>query len=421
MVEVTELGSGLRVVTEAVDAFSSASLGVWVGVGSRDEAPSQAGVSHFLEHLLFKGTDELTARDVARILDRIGGESNAFTTREATAYWVRCLADDLREGLGILLDITTRPALRPEDVETERGVMLEEMYQHLDEPSDVAWEKFMETAFPNSPLGRDVQGTPETVGALSRDEIASFFEERYRSASVVFAAAGKVSHESLVEAVEKAFAKRQGSPGLARETPPPSGPGVVLTAKDTEQVHLVYGFRSISTRDERRYAMGVYNQILGGSMSSRLFQEVREKRGLVYHIHSEWVGFTDAGVELVAASSSPGNAAEVVSLVREQIELLASEGFSEDEFALAKSHLAADTVLSSEDSLHRMNRLGASLTLRGEVKELEEMLAAIRAVTPEEVLAMARQVASSPPVLSAVGRAEALKPLEGVALEAALR
>ncbi|MCU1491702.1 MAG: pepR [Acidimicrobiaceae bacterium] len=402
MIEITQLECGIRLVTETMPV-RSACLGFWVGTGSRDETEEQAGISHFLEHLLFKGTPTRSARAIAEAMDAVGGDMNAFTTKEYTAFYVRTLAEDLPLGLDILGEIMTVPALRPEEVDAERQVILEEVLMHLDEPADVVQERFAEAIFPDHPLGREVLGLPEVITSVGVPAIRSFFEEHYRPANIVVAAAGDVDHRVLAERLEERFA---GSPIGAppkREAPGPRVRRLDVTTRDTEQAHLVLGVRGPERSSPERYALSLLNHSLGGGISSRLFQKIREERGLAYSVVSERVGYADAGALAVSVGTAPERATEVLELVVAELDDMASNGTTEAELTLAKAHLRADTLLSLEDSGARMSRIGASLLLHGEVLSVEEITSRVDAVTDEDVASIAARLLSAERVLAAVG------------------
>ena len=308
------VGSGIRLVTESMSDVSSASVGVWVGTGSRDETLEQSGISHFLEHLLFKGTEQLTAKDIAEAVDAVGGDMNAYTTKEYTTFYVRTLSEHLDLGLDILCDILRDPALRPDEVDAERQVILEEVLMHRDEPADVVQERFSEVIFPDHPLGREVLGLPEVIEGVTVGEIRGFFDHHYLPGNMVVAAAGDVEHDAVAEAIERRFVGRLGGSAPVR-TPPPLDPlGLQVERRQSEQAHLVFGLRAPERRSPERYNLAVLNHALGGGLSSRLFQEVREARGLAYSIGSDRVAYEDTGAMAVSVGTAPENVAEVLGL-----------------------------------------------------------------------------------------------------------
>jgi predicted Zn-dependent peptidase len=393
----------VRLVTERMVDVRSACLGFWVGTGSRDETGAQAGISHFLEHLLFKGSPTRSARSIAEDVDAVGGDMNAFTTKEYTAFYVRMLGDDLDLGLDILSDIVWSPALRAEEVDSERQVILEEVLMHLDEPADFAQERFADAMFPAHSLGREVLGDPGVIRSVTVDEIRQFLAVHYRPANVVVAAAGQVDHGSIGEGLERRFAGLAGGASPQRVPPSDEVCPLAVTVRDCEQAHLVLGVRAPARRSPSRFALALLNHVLGGGISSRLFQSIREERGLAYSIISERVAFADSGALVVSVGTSPDNAAEVVGLVVAELDHCAGSGITAAELDRAKGHVAADLLLGLEDSGNRMSRIGAGLLLFDEVLSVDEQLARIDAVSLDEVGTIAGEVLGGRRVLTVVG------------------
>jgi predicted Zn-dependent peptidase len=403
VIRTEQLDCGARLVTETMAEARSVAIGVWVGTGSRDEDDARAGASHFLEHLLFKGTPKWSAAEIAEAVDEVGGDMNAFTTKEYTAFYVRLLAEDLPLGLDVLGAIMTDPALRPEDVEAERQVILDEILMHADEPADFAAEQCTAALFPGHPLGREVLGTAPSVQALSREQIQAFFHHHYRAGNLVVAAAGRLNHDLLAEEVQSRFAERAGGATPTR-TPPGRAPQEqTVDRRPTEQVHLVLGVRGPGRHAHERWPLAVLNHALGGGISSRLFQEVRERRGLAYSIWSERTHYDEVGSLTVNVGTAPEHAQEVLGLVHAELDRVGADGLTEREMAVAKGHLRAETLLSLEDSGARMSRIGASLLLHGSVLEVDEVLAKVDAVSSAEVAALAQSLASEVRTLSVVG------------------
>ncbi|TMK84624.1 MAG: insulinase family protein, partial [Actinobacteria bacterium] len=311
----TVLPSGVRVVSERLEGARSVSIGAWVGTGSRDESADLNGATHFLEHLLFKGTPSRSALEIAQSFDAIGGDINAFTTREFTCFHARTLGEDLPLALGTIGDLVQNASLAPDDVEAERSVVLEEIAMHEDTPDDIVFDVFHETIWPDHPLGRRVQGLPGTVEQMSREAIAGFFHRYYTGDNIVVAASGEVDHAQVVDLVDAAFRARATPRSIrAPGAPPPVAGSLVVHERDIEQAHLVYGTQGIARSDGRRWALGLLNVILGGGMSSRLFQEIREKRGLAYAISSGHLGYSETGVFNIYAGCSTENVGEVLSI-----------------------------------------------------------------------------------------------------------
>jgi predicted Zn-dependent peptidase len=403
LIQTSVLPSGIRLVTETMADVRSVAVAFWVGSGSRDEPDELAGASHFLEHLLFKGTSTRSAASIAESLDEVGGDCNAFTTKEYTTFYIRLLAEHLPLGLDILSDIMWQPALRQVDVDAERTVILDEILMHADEPADLAAEQWQSSMFCGHALGRDTLGTASTVEALDASDIRGFFAHHYRPGNMVVSVAGDCTHEAVAADLERRFAGSAGGTAPVREAPGTDLRPFHVVRRPTEQAHVVYGVRSVDRHDERRWALSVLNHVLGGGLSSRLFQKVREERGLAYSVWSERAAYQDAGSLAVVVGTAPENVDEVLRIVTGELELLAEHGITERELAVAKGNLRAEMLLSGEDSGARMSRIGASLLLHGEIRTVDEVLARVEAVTRDEVLARAGELVSAPRSLSAVG------------------
>jgi predicted Zn-dependent peptidase len=383
----------------------SVALGFWVGVGSRDEDVREQGASHFLEHLLFKGTSRYSARELAELVEAVGGEMNAFTAKDHTAFYVRLLSRDLELGLDVLCDIMWDPAFRPDEVEAERQVILEEILMQADEAEDLSQELLASAVWPGHPLGREVLGDEQTVSAMTRDAIRSFHQERYRPGATVLAAAGLVDHDRLVDAVERRFAasgRGAGGGVPARHAPGEPALPLAVRTRRTEQAHLAIGLPGVTRHDPDRHAATLLVHVLGEGASSRLFQEVRERRGLAYSVYAWRTGYDDAGLVGVYAGTSPRRATETLKVVTGEIERLA-EGVSERELEVAKGSITGGLELGLEDSGARMHRIGRSLLLHGEVPTVDEVAARFAAVTTDDVARVAARVLEPPRVLAVVG------------------
>jgi len=403
LIQSSVLPSGIRLVTETMADVRSVAVAYWVGAGSRDESDEVAGASHFLEHLLFKGTDTRSAAAIAESLDEVGGDCNAFTTKEYTTFYIRLLAEHLPLGLDILSEIMWNPALRPSDVDAERTVILDEILMHADEPADLAAEQWQSSLFPDHALGRDTLGTASTVRALEATDIRGFFEHHYRPGNMVVSVAGDCTHDAVAADLERRFAGTLGGTAPPRTAPGPETAQLQVVRRPTEQAHVVYGVRSVSRFDDRRWALAVLNHVLGGGLSSRLFQKVREERGLAYSVWSERAAYQDAGSLAVVVGTAPEHVSEVLRIVAGELELLAVHGITDRELAVAQGNIRAEMLLSGEDSGARMSRIGAAALLHGEVRSVDEILARIEAVGLEDVLAVADQLVQAPRTLSAVG------------------
>ncbi|HEV2088019.1 MAG TPA: pitrilysin family protein, partial [Cryptosporangiaceae bacterium] len=405
----TDLSGGLRVVTETLPEVRSVSFGIWVGIGSRDEAPRLAGSSHFLEHLLFKGTRRRDALDISAAIEAVGGEANAFTAKEYTCYYTRLLDADLPLGVDVVCDMLTSSLIASADVEVERQVILEEIAMHTDDPGEMVHDLFAHALYGEHPLGRPVIGTAETIAAMTRAQVAGFYRRRYVCRNLVVAVAGNLDHDRTVELVAAAFEGCEPDPDAVPAAPRrggavPERPGqVALHVKDTEQAHVVLGTRGLHRHDERRFALSVLNEALGGGMSSRLFQEIREKRGLAYSVFSASSHYADTGMFGVYAGCAPGRVDEVLDLVRVELARVAEQGVSDAEVARGKGMLRGSTVLGLEDTGSRMSRLGKGELLYGDILTIDEHLARIEEVTPEDVSAVAAELLTQPFSLGIIG------------------
>ena len=408
-VERTELPGGLRILTETMPGVLSATLGIWVGVGSRDETPELAGSSHFLEHLLFKGTAHRSALEIATAMDAVGGEMNAFTAKEHTCYYANVLASDLPLAVTLLSDLVTEACNTAADLESERTVVLEEIAMRDDEPADAVHDLFTETLFGDTPLGRSVLGTVESVEALTRDDVDGWYRSRYAMPSIVVTAAGRVDHQQVLDLVAAAFADRLG--GDTRPAPLRLGDGAPrrparptgLISRRTEQTHLLLGTPAMGRLDDRRYAAAVLDAAVGGGMSSRLFQEIREKRGLVYSVGSALSHYAGAGTFSVYAGCSKKRVPEVLQLIRAELDRVAADGITAEEVARGRGQLKGGLVLGLEDTGSRMSRLGKSELSYGEYEPVRDVLAHLDAVDEDQVRTVATELFGQETCLAVVG------------------
>jgi predicted Zn-dependent peptidase len=406
----TILPGGLRVITESLPAVRSAALGIWAGVGSRDEDRDHAGATHYLEHLLFKGTSRRSALEISAAMDAVGGELNAFTAKEYTCYYARVLDTDLPLAIDVLSDMVNSSLIAVKDVDAERGVILEEIAMNEDDPSDLVHEAFAAQLFGDTPLGRPILGTVDLINSISRDRIFEHYRARYTPDNLVVAAAGSLDHDRVVELVREAF-----SPVLAggREPAGPrlggssagdnGGTGVRLISRPIEQANLVLGCAGLARADERRFALGVLNSALGGGMSSRLFQEVREKRGLAYSVYSFSSQHADCGLWGIYAGCLPAKADEVLAICQEEVAKVISDGLTDEELDRGKGQLRGSIVLGLEDPSARMSRLGKSELVHPRLEPVEEILASIEAVTDQDVRDIAAAVLVQRKALAVVG------------------
>ncbi|MCX6459557.1 MAG: pitrilysin family protein [Actinobacteria bacterium] len=409
LVRRTVLPGGLRVITEAMPTVRSVAIGMWVGAGSRDETPAVAGSAHFLEHLLFKGTPSRSALDISGALDDVGGEMNAFTSKEHTCFYARVLDTDLGVAVDVLADMLSSSLLRSADVESERTVILEEIFMRDDDPGDLVHDLFAQSLFGDTDLGRSVIGTVGTITDVPRNSINRFYKKRYTPDQIVIAVAGNVRHADVVARVKRAFAHSDffdgtGAPvsGRAPVVRHRSGEPVAVVARETEQAHVVWGVPGISRDDDDRYALGVLNAAFGGGMSSRLFQEVREKRGLAYSVFSFAQHFTDAGIVGIYAGCSPSNLATVLDLCRTEIASVVAHGLTEAEVRRGKAQLSGGLVLGLEDTGSRMSRI-AKGELSDDLISVNESLSHIESVTVADVQRVADRLLTASPSLAVIG------------------
>ena len=425
----TILPSGVRVLSEQVPGSQSATVGFWVAVGSRDEVPVTYGSTHFLEHLLFKGTTSRTALDIAVSFDAVGGEHNAMTAKEYTCYYAKVRDLDLPMAVGVLADMFTSSLLDPAEFESERGVILEELAMADDDPSDVVSERFFEAVFGDHALGRPIGGNPAAITAVAREAVWEHYRANYRPQDLVISVAGAVDHDELVgwtvAALETAgWNLHLPARPVARRDPNldpiDRGSPLVIVDRPLEQANLLLGVAGLHAADERRPALTVLNSVLGGGMSSRLFQEIREKRGLAYSVYSFAASYSDAGVLGLYAGCSPQRAPQVAGLMLDEFRRLADGGITDEELARAQGQLGGASALALEDSDTRMTRLGRSELTTGEFADLDETLRRIASVTTDAVRDLAADLAARPLSITAVGAVDAasLTGLDGAAVAA---
>jgi len=406
----TVLPGGLRVVTEFLPAVRSVALGIWVGVGSRDEDTRHAGATHYLEHLLFKGTSRRTALDISAEMDAVGGEMNAFTAKEYTCYYARVLDSDLPLAVDVLSDMVTSSLITPKDVDAERNVVLEEIAMNEDDPADTVHEAFSAQLYGDTPLGRPILGTVDSINAITREQIFEHYQARYTPEHLVVAAAGNLDHDVVVSLVQSAFGDALASdaqPALPRLNGAPyqadGALGTKLVFREIEQANLMLGCDALARTDSRRFALGVLNAAFGGGMSSRLFQEVREKRGLAYSVYSFSAQHADTGMWGIYVGCLPSKADEVLSICREEIARVVEGGLTDAELARGKGQVRGSIVLGLEDPSSRMSRLGKSELVYPMLEPVDEVLVQIEAVSHDDVRAVAAEVLGRPKTLAVVG------------------
>lgn len=411
LVKRTVLPGGLRILTEHMPTVRSAAIGIWVGVGSRDEIPAQTGSAHYLEHLLFKGTKTRSALDISSTIDRVGGEMNAFTSKEATCFYARVVDTSVPNAIDVLVDMITSATITTNDVDSERAVVLEEIAMRDDDPSDIVHEQFSSALYGDSPLGRSILGTVENISSLSRRSIHGFYKKYYTPDRIVVTVAGNVDHATVVKIVRKAFAR--GEVALEGDTRPyvpnpnrvkfARRSGEVHFTKATEQANVVIGVPGLSRGDERRYVLSLLNAAMGGGMSSRLFQEVREKRGLVYTVYSFAQQFQDTGMVGVYAGCSPKRLPAVQEVIADVLRDVAEHGISKDELERAKGQMQGGMVLGLEDTNSRMSRMARSEMNYGYLTSVSEVLEEVNAVTLEQVHELAHHLWSDEWLTAIVG------------------
>jgi len=406
VVKRSVLAGGLRVITEHVPASRSATVGLWVGIGSRDEPASVAGAAHYLEHLLFKGTANRDATQIAEEIDAVGGEFNAFTSKEHTCYYAQVLDADLPLAMDLVTDVVFEALCADRDVDTERSVVLEEISMRDDDPEDLLHETFVSAILGEHPLGRPVLGTEQSITDMAASALRGFYKRRYTMPRMVLAVAGNLEHGQVLRLVRKALRDRLNGAGLP--VAPRNGrarikniPKLALHTDDTEQVHMMLGLQSLSRHDDRRFALSVLNAAVGGGMSSRLFQEVRERRGLAYQVYSSVASYSDTGHMAVYAGCQPEKLGEVAGVIREVMDKVAVDGLTEAEVQRAKGQLRGGLVLGLEDTSSRMSRIGKNELNYGRYLGVDDTVARIDAVTTEEVCALARTLLGRPGGVSA--------------------
>ncbi|MGD2044026.1 MAG: pitrilysin family protein [Acidimicrobiia bacterium] len=402
--DFTTLPNGLRIITEPMPSLRSVAMGCWIDTGTRDEKANEAGVSHFLEHLLFKGSEKLSAREVNETFDSIGAESNAFTSKETTCYWTHLLDQDLPVGLDILAEIIQRPAFRTTEIDSERQVVVEEINMNEDDPTDVAFENFSTAVFADHPLEEPVLGTRESIRGMTRDEIHGYWRRRYGAGSMVVAAAGSVDHDAVVEMVAERFGDWDGVAVDHEFSVADVQPRVNVTRRETEQAHLLIGGPGMARDDERRWAFEVLNHVMGSGMSSRLFHEVREVRGLAYAIYAFKLSYTDNGAWGVHVGTTPVQTDTALTVIRDELNKVVDEGITSEEMERAKGSMRGGLALALEDAKSRMVRLGRDELAGMPHLSVDERLEKLDAVDLDQVQTVAADIyGADTRVMGAVG------------------
>jgi len=420
-VQRTVLTSGLRIVTEEDPSVRSAAVGIWVNVGSRDESGSVAGASHFLEHLLFKGTTTRTALEISSSLESVGGEMNAFTSKEYTCFYARVIDTDLPMAIDVVSDLITSSVVKALDVDAERKVVLEEISMRDDDPSDLIHDLFSETFYGDNQLGRPILGTVKSINEMSRNSVYNYYKKKYLPQDLVVAVAGNIKHKKVVAMVEKALSRDgfldvTGAPQVRSNAPfkITKQKSVGLMYRKTEQSHIFYGMEGVARNDERRFSVGILSAALGGGMSSRLFQEVREKRGMAYSVYAYAQQFAGSGFLGFYAGCNPSKTHDVISVIREVLADVAANGMTHEEIERAKGAVRGSLVLSQEDSGSRMSRIGKNEIVYGEIMGFDAILKKIEGVNSEQIRKVASEILTQRPTLALVGPFKSEAPFEKV-------
>lgn len=408
VVKRTVLPGGLRVITEQVPGVRSVTVGIWAGVGSRDETPAMAGSAHFLEHLLFKGTKSRSALDISSAIDAVGGEMNAFTSKEYTCYYARVLDVDTELAVDVLADMVINSVIKNADFEQERDVILEEIAMRDDDHADNAHEIFAEGLFGDSDLGRPILGTVKTINSAQRSAVWKFYRKHYSPDRLVISVAGAVEHAEVVAMVKNSFAPVIGGSKkpVARRKPRVAASALSplrISHRQTEQAHVVLGMPSFQRGDDRRWSLGILNAVLGGGMSSRLFQEVRESRGLAYSVYSFVQSFADTGYFGVYTGTMPAKLGQSLEVVQNTLRDIALNGITEAEVARGKGQLRGGFVLGMEDTGARMTRIAKAELVSGELPSVDQAIAAINSVSMAEISSVAHEILSQKPTIAVVG------------------
>lgn len=409
-VQKTLLPNGLRIISEEVPTVRSATIGYWVGIGSVDETPEVGGAAHFLEHLLFKGTPKRTAMEISSEIEAVGGDMNAFTSQEYTCFHAKVLDENVPLAIDVLSDMLTDSNVTPLDVEQERNVVLEEISMHEDEPGELSYDRFSQKLLGDQPIGRPIIGTRETITNMTRDQVHGFYQNYYSPENTVISMAGNFKHEEAVALIENSFNQTrwntQNSPKPIRNKAPLPAPGtgVTLVSKDTEQAHLIWGMKGFDRHHPERYSMAVLNAALGGGMSSRLFQEIREKHGLVYTVYSFAHQFTGVGMFGVYAGCVKEKVGDVVTLIRAELEKVVKAGITQVELDRGKGQIKGGLLLGLEDTNSRMSRIAKSELVMGEHQTIDQAIEKINAVTLNQVQQAASEIFTQEGLLSVVGQ-----------------
>ena len=399
------LKNGLRIIGERIPHFRSVSVGFWVGSGSQYETPDEAGLSHFLEHMVFKGTQKRTTRQIAEEMDKVGGQLNAFTSKECTCFYAKVVDEHLPLAMDVLSDLVTAPIFDPAELEKEKGVVIEEINMSADDPEDSVHELLMLANYGDQPVARPILGTEEKIAAYSPEDLRAYWKKMYRPQNTVLALAGNYDWNAVVALAEKLLDKWSPDAFESRACTTNPVPVTLLTKeKDIEQIHICLGFPALPIGDERSYELSLFNSVFGGAMSSRLFQKIREERGAAYTVYSYPNAYTDSGMLSVYAGTNPDAAEEVYGLLLGEAKKLAGEGMTRDEFMMAREQLKAGYILGLESTSARMQSLGRRLLLLGNTRTETEVTDRVNAIDFDSTNALMHEILSAPHSAALVGK-----------------
>lgn len=403
----TILDGGVEVITETIDTVRSVAIGIWFAVGSRDESPAEAGMSHFMEHMMFKGTPTRTAAEISAHFDRLGGELNAFTSKEYTCFYARVLDEHVDDAVEVLSDMCVSSLLADDAIVPEREVVLEEISRHDDTPDDAIHELFASTLMPDHPLGLPILGQRETVGSFDHTAAVNFKQRHYVTGNVIVAAAGHIDHARVVELVKRYLTLPEGVRTPRGEREPIVSSTLRVVRKETEQAHICWGVQGLRADSEDRFTLSILDSVLGGGMSSRLFQEIREKNGLAYAVFSYHSLYLDTGQYTIYAGTRPSNAEQVITLIKQEVDKIREDGITAEELSRSKDSIKGQLVLGLENTRARMSRLGKSEVTNGQILSLDELVERVDAVTGDDVRELAQRLFSGPRVLAMIAPLDA--------------
>ncbi len=412
-VRVTTLGNGMRVATDSMKNVETVTLGTWVGIGARDEAPEVNGVSHLLEHMVFKGTERRTARQIAEEIEAVGGHLNAYTSRENTAYYAKVLKDDFGLAVDLVSDIVMHATMDPAELEREKSVICQEIHQAHDTPDDIVFDLFQEAAYPDQAIGRPVLGTEEIIRSLSRGDVDGYRQQSYTAPHSLFCAAGNIDHDHLVDLIANTFDTLPTRNGNGREVAKYAG-GDIRLERDLEQVHIVLGLEGIGYKDDDFYAASVLSTLFGGGMSSRLFQEVREERGLAYSIYSFLSCYEDSGIFGIYAGTGEEHLGDLIPLLADEARKVIDD-LNPEETERARAQLKASILMARESTSARTEQMARHLMLFGRPLDPKEIVSKIDAVDDEAVRAVARRIFKGTPSVAAIGPVQGLEAPDSLA------